>query len=497
MKLFTKGAGQSKLVLSVGLATLILVLGVISYDRQIGTVSAGTEHNLSGWAWSDNIGWISFNSLNGYSPGVNYGVNVEGGVPNSGNALNGALTGYAWSDSIGWIKFSPGGTDPSGGTGLASVSDNKMQGWARACSVFASGCSGALKADSALGGWDGWIKLSSNTPPQYGVTFYPNNDEFGSNNGNANRLDGANDSFVWGDLNVGWVDFHPLKCDVGDDPSLCGVILGRPQLGVTCSVTTDGNSSASPVLPIWTAYPRGGTGNYSYEWIAERDNVTCTPDFPTNSSEVNRVIGGNPGNRMKCSTAADTAGSVRAKVVVTSGSDSKESDDYCENTNGGRRVNVNAPVAGYSLSANPSAVSALFKGDIKATTSPVSIISVIPFGPPNPAFTGAITLSKESLVPDATELAALGLTQNDIVFQFSDSITANPTSWLYKNSIDPAKTDHDSLNSSYAPVSLQVYLKKHPSRNGSFQVQVLGGPGSVHTTLTINVDKGTSGVQEQ
>jgi len=36
----------------------------------------------------------------------------------------------------------------------------EMYGWARACSVFQSGCSGALKPLSKTGRWDGWIKLN-------------------------------------------------------------------------------------------------------------------------------------------------------------------------------------------------------------------------------------------------------------------------------------------------------------------------------------------------
>ncbi|MES3032029.1 MAG: hypothetical protein V4699_02175, partial [Patescibacteria group bacterium] len=55
-------------------------------------VFAGTADNISGFAWSDNIGWISFNSTNdhdgntaGAQPStINYGVNKND---------NGTLTG--------------------------------------------------------------------------------------------------------------------------------------------------------------------------------------------------------------------------------------------------------------------------------------------------------------------------------------------------------------------------------------------------------------------
>jgi len=54
--------------------------------------------DLSGYAWSDDLGWISFNcSDSGICATSNYKVNV--------NTSTGAFTGYAWNDSIGWISF--------------------------------------------------------------------------------------------------------------------------------------------------------------------------------------------------------------------------------------------------------------------------------------------------------------------------------------------------------------------------------------------------------
>jgi len=53
---------------------------------------------LSGFAWSDDYGWISFASS---SPA--YGVTIDG----SGN-----FQGWAWNDIIGWISFCGGLQDP-------------------------------------------------------------------------------------------------------------------------------------------------------------------------------------------------------------------------------------------------------------------------------------------------------------------------------------------------------------------------------------------------
>ncbi|MFA5099041.1 MAG: type II secretion system protein [Candidatus Paceibacterota bacterium] len=54
--------------------------------------------DLSGYAWNDFIGWISFNCSDlGVCGSFNYKVNV--------NLTTGAFTGYAWNDVIGWISF--------------------------------------------------------------------------------------------------------------------------------------------------------------------------------------------------------------------------------------------------------------------------------------------------------------------------------------------------------------------------------------------------------
>ena len=60
-------------------------------------VSAGEDHNMSGYAWSSNIGWISFNCTNDDTCStVNYGVHKD---------EDGTIVGYAWSSNIGWIRF--------------------------------------------------------------------------------------------------------------------------------------------------------------------------------------------------------------------------------------------------------------------------------------------------------------------------------------------------------------------------------------------------------
>jgi hypothetical protein len=68
----------------------------------------GSGH-LSGYAWAENAGWISFSCQNSPSTCANtgnYGVIIGDYDVNVEHAGAGAFTGYAWGENIGWISFS-------------------------------------------------------------------------------------------------------------------------------------------------------------------------------------------------------------------------------------------------------------------------------------------------------------------------------------------------------------------------------------------------------
>jgi hypothetical protein len=163
--------------------------------------SAAVEDNVSGWAWSENIGWISFNNTSGGGP-TSYGVNIDS---SSGN-----FSGYAWSENIGWVSFAPTGQTPDGTVNPAklNISTNAVTGWARACAGTVNGdCNSAARTD----GWDGWIKLAgtaSNGTP-YGVS----------------RSGCDLTGFAWGSDVVGWIKFNGSDykvvttfCEIGNQP---------------------------------------------------------------------------------------------------------------------------------------------------------------------------------------------------------------------------------------------------------------------------------------
>ncbi len=132
------------LELSIMGAVLVSVsIGITHATRAL----AANNMSVTGYAWSSNIGWISFN---GTASGIPYGVQE--------NKTTRSLSGYAWSSNIGWISFQSSDFTHSAPT--VNKTTGVITGYARACAAFANknSCSGAL--DSNSGGWDGWIALS-------------------------------------------------------------------------------------------------------------------------------------------------------------------------------------------------------------------------------------------------------------------------------------------------------------------------------------------------
>lgn len=133
-----------------------LIIGTLMEGKR---VSAAVD-DATGWFWGggdiDNVqlsgdetglGWISTNSADFGSGLIPYALNVP---------LNGDISGYAWSENVGWISFN--GADllgcPAGFCGAKSQGNaNKFKGWARIMSI--------AQDPTNAGGWQGWISLSS------------------------------------------------------------------------------------------------------------------------------------------------------------------------------------------------------------------------------------------------------------------------------------------------------------------------------------------------
>ncbi|GEM_PF-3064022 len=157
-----------KKIVPIAVLALVLAIGTFASFAQAGTSS------LSGWGWSSNIGWVSFNSNdNGTGPNgvgkssVAYSVKVSATTP---NGSDGKFSDHAWSSNIGWISFNraetgnppsndivalPAVTDP---IAKVDMSTGAVTGWARAL----AGCQNDL--------WDGSKCTGSGSGNANGVT---------------------------------------------------------------------------------------------------------------------------------------------------------------------------------------------------------------------------------------------------------------------------------------------------------------------------------------
>ena len=222
------------------LAIFVLIMGVVSWGGFIPKVQAATPKdeygaNVGGYAWSDNIGWLSFNnddttsflaSYNagtgqlegwGWSDGIGW-VSLNCATDEQCNPatedhkviidVSGDLSGEAWSDNLGWLSFDRADTgnppgDPYQASGAIARYDSttkEFSGWAR-----------FLTAPE--GGWDGWIKLRC-----YGAECDVNGWSDGKSSTSGVFVDdgGYLQGWAWGSDVVGWLGFKgPGSVDYG------------------------------------------------------------------------------------------------------------------------------------------------------------------------------------------------------------------------------------------------------------------------------------------
>lgn len=144
----------------------VLPILLIAFVLFTSDAKAGAPVNLNGYAWSDNIGWVSFNSDNsGAGSGANYAVTL---ATSTGNPNLGTFGGYAWSSNIGWVSFNPSinstcplQTEDNGDcTPRVNMKTGQVQGWIRAL----AGCTGDATT------WDGTKCLVTGAGKDNGVS---------------------------------------------------------------------------------------------------------------------------------------------------------------------------------------------------------------------------------------------------------------------------------------------------------------------------------------
>ena len=185
------------LVLTIALAFSLILAG---------SAQAGTANQLKGWAvnlgpWSQTVGWLSFFSgdLNTGTNGignssVTYGVTVSTSTNSSPPNIIGTFDGYAWSSNVGWVSFKPTDTGVCGTAASIDLSTGAVTGWARVVSgSVASGADGCINLSGTVSG-GGTYGVSLGVTPSDPSTY------------------GKFSGFAWGSTNVGWLSFAGVIC---------------------------------------------------------------------------------------------------------------------------------------------------------------------------------------------------------------------------------------------------------------------------------------------
>jgi len=81
--------------------------GWLNFNSHYGTTQVFEDH-LEGYAWAENIGWIRLGSHTG--GGAYHYSNTSVGDWGVNQAVTGKLSGYAWSENAGWINFGAANT---------------------------------------------------------------------------------------------------------------------------------------------------------------------------------------------------------------------------------------------------------------------------------------------------------------------------------------------------------------------------------------------------
>lgn len=285
----------SKLGASFVLVALIL-LSLGNFNSLPAQAASGLDYNTTGWAWSDNIGWITHNSTD--DPTVpKYGVNID--------PTTNVVTGYAWNDSLGWIRFDPPGPYPGAPANAVQYNpaNGQLSGWAQIVSYGATGwiklrdagpcggCPYGVTINTGTGAasgyaWNdtiGWINFA---PAFGGVNYYP--------------LTGTPDVRGWGwNDGYGWIDFNYTDYDIA-----YGVNLGNNNQFTGYAWSNNvGWIQYNPAGP----YPAG-----TYSWAAKWDPVT--EEITGWAKVVN--MGGNGWIQFKSNAAAPvTFGTVLSKTT--------------------------------------------------------------------------------------------------------------------------------------------------------------------------------------
>jgi hypothetical protein len=320
--------GESNKKMKQKIFSIAIVSLVFFFGAGVMEIKAGVNDNTQGWIWggsddgtgifgASGIGWISMNSINS-GGAVSYGVNIP--------LTNGDLFGYAWSENLGYISFNRADLSgcPSGDCG-ATRFGNSLLGWARIISI--------PKAGTNAGGWLGWISLDgpkSGSMPSYGVTI---------------ATDGKLSGYAWSDefgyisfsgpgynavipLPAITLNANPITINLDSNPA------SPWPVNITWSTTNVTGCNASSDNGLWNgakATASSGVGdivNLNADHTLETFTLTCSGSGGTASASTSVTTGC---TKKTCSAGVCTgifvpSGSVDASWCVSNSSCSSDND---------------------------------------------------------------------------------------------------------------------------------------------------------------------------
>ncbi|MCK4355047.1 hypothetical protein KAW43_01680 [Candidatus Parcubacteria bacterium] len=205
-------------------------------------VNADASDNVFGWAWSENIGWISFNCNNSELPeprcNIDYGVDID--------EATGDFSGYAWSENVGWISFE-----------ASDLSGCEYPDSTHGCSAWVDMLNGEVSGWAKVLCSDSWIRLRDT---DYGVDIDIDTGEF--------------HKWAWSD-DYGWISFN---CFEGgpDGENICGASDYK--------VVTTVPFLSMPYIEDLTFSPNyctevAGKGHISLEWKYKNDSGNAQAKF--------------------------------------------------------------------------------------------------------------------------------------------------------------------------------------------------------------------------
>ncbi|HBO17175.1 MAG: hypothetical protein UR69_C0002G0173 [Candidatus Moranbacteria bacterium GW2011_GWE2_35_2-] len=128
---------------------ILLFLVVFCATFMLGAFLKANAALVTGYLWGGTE-QVSDGAINGNETGVGWiDLSDKVDVPSS----DGNVSGYGWSENIGWVDFNPAGPYPEAPNNSVRRVGNNLVGWARIVSIATA------RAAGNSGGWLGWVKM--------------------------------------------------------------------------------------------------------------------------------------------------------------------------------------------------------------------------------------------------------------------------------------------------------------------------------------------------